>query len=54
MGIGYTELDQSNWHAQDLWLGTGLFGELRGFPGWVAIPTAECKSQNGGDDLGWT
>lgn len=32
--------------------GRGLIGELRGCSSWDGVPTAELKSQNGGNSLG--
>lgn len=43
-----------HWHAQELWLGTDLFGILRGCPSWDVVPTGAHRSENGGSDLGWT
>ena len=52
--MGYARLSQNNhWHVQDLWLGTGLVGELRRQSTQVVVPIGECKSwvQRSGLDI---
>lgn len=53
--MDYAELGQNDhWDVQNLGLGISLFGDLSGHPDWAAIPSGECKNQNGGGVLGWT
>lgn len=55
--IGCAGLEQSHhWHAQDLYLGVGLVGELRDCLSCIVVPSGEPESWSGGGGhcIGWT